>query len=173
MGLQKEHWMMIILALVFMVLSIYYPWVNYDRLPEMIPTHFDLAGKPDAWSEKSLGHLLVGPLITVITLLIMVVIAWWMAGVEDPRRVINGPKERIKKMSQERAEKIRSMAVFHTLLIMLLVSLVIMNVSIGQIQIASGYRENMGWGNMVIVALLIADAIYLTWQSVRLIYKSG
>lgn len=26
---------------------------NYDRLPDRIPTHFNLSGKPDAWARKS------------------------------------------------------------------------------------------------------------------------
>ena len=94
MGFRQEHWLMIILALVFMAFSLCYPWVNYDRLPERIPTHFDLTGEPDAWSEKSLGQLLLGPLITNVTWLMMVLVVWWMLKVEDPRRVINGPKEK-------------------------------------------------------------------------------
>ncbi|MGI6553129.1 MAG: DUF1648 domain-containing protein [Bacillota bacterium] len=173
MGFRQEHWLMIILALVFMAFSLYYPWVNYDRLPERIPTHFDLTGEPDAWSEKSLGQLLLGPLITNVTWLMMVLVVWWMLKVEDPRRVINGPKEKIKKMSRERAEEVRRIAVFHMLLIMLLVSMLIMNVSIGQVQVALGYRENIGPGILLLVALLLAEAFYVSWKCIGLVCRSG
>ena len=43
-------------------------WANtlyiYPKLPETIPTHFDITGKPDAWGHKS--SFLISPLIAMI-----------------------------------------------------------------------------------------------------------
>jgi len=43
-------------------------WANtlyiYQKLPETIPTHFDITGKPDAWGHKS--SFLISPLIAMI-----------------------------------------------------------------------------------------------------------
>lgn len=90
---------------------------------------------------------------------------------EDPRMVINGPREKVQSMSLHKVEQIRRMTVFHILLIMLLVALLIMNLSIRQVLVAMGNEETLGWGMPIIVAMLIGDSAVLAWQAIRLVYK--
>lgn len=42
-----------IVALVSLIFLIVYPMINYNTLPDKIPTHFDGAGNPDAFGKKS------------------------------------------------------------------------------------------------------------------------
>lgn len=161
---------MIFLTFLFISFSIYYPLANYDLMPDRIPTHFDKMGRPDAWSDKSIGTLLLAPLITIPTLLIMLPIAWWIAIVEDPRKIINASKKRIEKIGLEKAEEIRKMSISHILFIMMLVSLLILLVSVNQVQVAIEGEAMLGLSVNFIVAVLILDSIYITWKSIKMVY---
>jgi uncharacterized membrane protein len=46
-------WFMDIVGIIFILLIIGYPLVNYSSLPDQIPTHFDASGQPDAFGSKS------------------------------------------------------------------------------------------------------------------------
>lgn len=48
-------------AIVFLILSWWIAFSSYPRLPERIPVHFDLTGKPDRWGGRWMIFLL--PLI--------------------------------------------------------------------------------------------------------------
>lgn len=171
MGFNRWHIVMMVLALLFIGASIYFPLACYDMLPDKYPTHFNFFGEPDAWSRKNTSSLLAGPLILAATTLIMFPVAWWMARVSDPRKIINGPKEKIKNMPLERAEKIRQISIFHLLLIMLLTALLVLVISVESVVVAMGRQPAMGPGVPIITALLIGDSIYLTVRLLRLVYK--
>ncbi len=171
MRFNKYHWSMIILIFLFIGLSIYYPLSKYELLPDQIPTHFGISGEPDAWSNKSVGTLLLGPFITLPTLLIMLPIIWWIATIDDPRKIINGPREKIQKMSPERAEEVRQTTVFHLLIIMLLVAVLIMVISVKQVSVALGSLTTLGPSVPIIVILLLGDTIYFAWKVIRLVNK--
>lgn len=52
-------WIMEIVALAALLVNLF-PLFVYSDLPERIPSHFDLAGKIDGWSERSTILTLVG-----------------------------------------------------------------------------------------------------------------
>lgn len=55
-------------VLAHLFLAVYY----YPRLPDTIPTHFDLYGKPDGWGSKS--SLLMLPIISVAAYVLLTVV---------------------------------------------------------------------------------------------------
>ena len=166
---KKYHWLMLVVTVLIVAFSVYYPLANYERLPDKIPTHFNIAGQPDSWSAKSIGQLLFGQLLTIPILFIMFPLVWWVASVEEPRKLLNIPRKNAQKMSLERAEKIRRILLFHILLIMLLVALLVMVLAMGQVQVALNERQTLGWGMPVIVALLLGDSMFLTWRLISLV----
>ncbi|WP_321416461.1 DUF1648 domain-containing protein [uncultured Methanomethylovorans sp.] len=145
MKLNKYHWIMIALTFVFTGYSIYYPLINYDNLPDRIPTHFNYLGEPDTWSNNSMGVLLMGPLINLLIQLTILPIVWWMIKVEDFRTLINGPREKIQKMSNEKVNEIQKFVISHILFITFLVAILIMTVSIGQVMVASEKAASLGY----------------------------
>lgn len=171
MRFNRWHVIMIILTLLCMGASIVIPLACYDLPQDKYPTHFNLSGEPDSWSNKSLGSLLTGPIIVAVTTLIMLPVAWWIARVPDPRKIINGPKEKIKKMPIERAEQIRKVIVFHLLLITLLVSVTMFVIAVETVIVAVGKKTTIGPSGLIITVFLLADSLYMTLKLLRLVYK--
>lgn len=42
-----------IFLLIFIIIPFIYLGINYDTLPERVPTHFGLDGTANGWSDKS------------------------------------------------------------------------------------------------------------------------
>lgn len=170
MKFTRYHWIMIGLTFVFTGYSIYYPLINYDNLSDRIPAHFNYLGEPDTWSNKSVGVLLMAPLINLLIQLIMLLIVWWVTKIDDFRTLINGPREKIQKMSSEKVNEIQKFIISHTLFTMLLVATLIMAVSIGQTVVALGKTTSLGLSVAVCVILLIGECVYMVGKSIRLVY---
>ena len=171
MGLNRWYVVMIVLTFLFIAAAIYIPLANYDALPDRYPTHFNLAGEPDSWDSKSISTLLMGPGIVAATTLIMLPVTLWIAYVRDPRKIINGPKEKVKNMPLERAELIRKITVFHLLLIMLLISVMMLVISVESVLIAMGKQAAMGPAILITTIFLLADSVYMTVKLLGLVYK--
>lgn len=56
----------LVLAVACGLLGLAYAAFSYPSLPARIPTHFRLSGAPDAWSTKSLGSVLLLPMIGLV-----------------------------------------------------------------------------------------------------------
>ncbi|MBP7148144.1 MAG: DUF1648 domain-containing protein [Acidobacteria bacterium] len=53
-------------ALLCGTLVVAYTAAQYPHLPARIPVHFDIAGRPDGWSTRSFGTVMVLPLMTLV-----------------------------------------------------------------------------------------------------------
>lgn len=171
MKFTKYHWIMIGLIFAFTGYSIYYPLINYNNLPDRIPTHFNYLGEPDTWSNKTMSTLLIGPLINLFIQLIMLPIVWWVTTVDDFRTLINGPREKIQKMSIEKVRETQMFVSSHTLFTMFLVATLIMTVSIGQVMVASEKATSLGSNPAICIVLLIGECVYMVLKSTRLVYQ--
>lgn len=67
-GLSGNGLWIYLVSFFVIVLGTAYTLINYDRLPEMIPTHFNIQGQADAWSEKSLLTALTPSLVNLLLL---------------------------------------------------------------------------------------------------------
>jgi uncharacterized membrane protein len=61
-----------------------YALLGRDPLPPQIPTHFDLAGKPDAWGMSTM--LWVLPIVATVIYLLMTVVALFPSSFNFPMR---------------------------------------------------------------------------------------
>ena len=69
--LRKYFRRLYILPLLLVVGSILYTFLNYSKLPEMIPTHWNLLGEADNWQVKSPMNLAMNSLMQLILLVIL------------------------------------------------------------------------------------------------------
>jgi len=78
-------------------------WITYralsgpDRLPDKIPTHFDLAGNPNAWGPPSTLMLL--PAVALGVYLLITVVSQFPAAFNYPVRVTAGNRLRLEALS--------------------------------------------------------------------------
>lgn len=169
MKLENQHKLLIFLALIFTYLTFYLPYTYYDLLPDMIPVHFNFFGEADKWAAKSIASVFMGPFILGLTILIMLFLGWWITKSEDPLNFINAPKEKLAKLSLETAEEIRRFTLLHLLIITFLISVMSFVVTINQILIALGQPSNLAFSLAIITFILVADSLYLTYKTWRLI----
>src|SRR6185436_6425363 len=59
-------WSVLLSAAVAGVGAIAYTLARYDALPDRMPTHFGVARQPDGWSTKSVGAVMVLPIMTLV-----------------------------------------------------------------------------------------------------------
>lgn len=57
-----------VLIIVSWAIAFYY----WDKLPSIIPTHFNFSGAPDAWSEKSIFYTFLLPVFQTIMFLVFI-----------------------------------------------------------------------------------------------------
>jgi uncharacterized membrane protein len=78
-----------------------------DRLPERIPTHFDLAGRPDGFAAKSLGTWLLLPVIAAGMALFFALIGRLVWALRDRPEVLNVPaKAAFLRLPPEARERV-------------------------------------------------------------------
>ena len=86
------------LSLVIIFTSLVVSAVQYPNVPDMIPTHWDFNMEPDAWTPKSLGAMLMFPLINLALLAVM-----WLTGVLVERAKLQiDHKEPAKSFAQHK-----------------------------------------------------------------------
>jgi len=56
-----------VIPLIICIRAFYISLMHYDKLPDKIPTHFNLQGKADKWSEKSTASVYLMPIICIFT----------------------------------------------------------------------------------------------------------
>ena len=86
------------LSLLFIFALLIVTAIQYPNMPDMIPTHWNFNMEPDAWSPKSLGTILILPLIDIATLAFM-----WLTGILVERAKLQiDHKEPIKSFAQHK-----------------------------------------------------------------------
>jgi uncharacterized membrane protein len=141
------------------LLTLWHAWTNFDALPDRIPTHFSGSGKPDAWSDKSFGSVMVLPITTLATAVVMGALAFLVA---RAKRAIRLEKKGISLLAQQ---KYRSVIVGYICGLTFLVTAMLGIMSFGSIQVGLGEAERLSPVGLIfslIVALwAIAGAIYI------------
>ncbi|MBC7347181.1 MAG: DUF1648 domain-containing protein [Clostridia bacterium] len=150
--------------------SFWYPLAQYPEMPARIPIHFGFSGLPDAWTDKNLGALLLGPLIAAISYGGMTFLSCWIALVDDPKKVINASEKRLAAMSEARAEEVRRATLVFLFGIKLVLVAMLAYLSYGETMVALGAWEGLGWPSTALVALLLGLCGFFTWRILVLVY---
>ena len=68
-------WIYYIGTIILIIVSVMIILIQYPSLPDPIPTHFDINMNPDKWSVKSIAMVLMFPLISFATTVLMAIVA--------------------------------------------------------------------------------------------------
>ena len=74
-NLSSVPWLYYILSFIIIFASIAVALIHYPSIPDPMPIHFDINMNPDGWAAKSLGFVLMVPLVNLGMLIIMVLAA--------------------------------------------------------------------------------------------------
>jgi uncharacterized membrane protein len=67
----RTDWLLEAIAVLGIIFMVTYVIANYNNLPDTLPRHYNLAGQPDGFGEKSILFAL--PSIAIVTYLIMTI----------------------------------------------------------------------------------------------------
>ena len=71
-NIKLSHKILYLIAILLALASLAMAAIYWSRLPEMIPVHFGISGKPDDWASKSLFYAFLIPGLQVILLTLFV-----------------------------------------------------------------------------------------------------
>lgn len=86
-------------ALIFLFWLTYQATAGPNRLPDKIPTHFDLAGHPNAWGPTAYLYLL--PVLGLVLYLAMTVVARFPSAFNFPVRVTPQNRAALEQIGQQ------------------------------------------------------------------------
>lgn len=64
--MKKSHLVMYVTAYILLVASLMWTIYNYSNIADIVPTHFNIAGEADAWSNKSVTSVFSLPIIHML-----------------------------------------------------------------------------------------------------------
>jgi len=143
-------WLNITIVLFAWMVSV----VAFNELPERIPTHFGLNGKPDRWSDKTPLIFYMMPTIQVV----MVVIFIWI--IRYPKLFNFPQKNEIKNWPEENKKPIYKYLSKMSLVICLMINLLFLTI---QYSIIYGAKtETMSKIALVLIIIMTFSFIPLT-----------
>lgn len=143
-------WLNITIVLFAWMVSV----VAYDELPERIPTHFGLDGKPDKWSDKTPLMFYIMPTIQFI----MVVIFIWI--IRYPKLFNFPQKNEVESWPEEKKKPVYKYLSKMSLVICLMVNLLFLTI---QYSIIYGAKtETMSTKFLVLIFIMTFSFITLT-----------
>jgi len=150
------------------IFVIYFTAVNFSKLPDTIPTHFNFQGEADGWGGKN--AILIYPGMVVFIYLLFTGIIMALASVRDPKTMINLPDYVKSRITAEKAELLRVLMV--RCLFALKLTIIAMNVFLvyGNIETARGNWSGLGYWPMLFVVPILGLVFLMLYRSLRLAY---
>lgn len=141
-------WAIDFIAFAFLVALVAIPAINYNSLPDSIPTHFNAAGQPDDWGGR--GTLWLLPATGLFFFILMTI-------VEQFPQIYNYPVE----ITEENAERqyrnaVRLIRVLKTVILMIFSFL-----SFKTIQTATGSASGLGKAFLPVFLLMTFGIILI------------
>ena len=162
------------LMLLFLIFySFYYAIKFYPQLPDKIPAHFGIDGKPDGWVAKSWLTALGLSYFELALYLLMTIGTLVIIKSSNPLRFINLPipYSRIEKLGEQQLEEIRKIVIQLMLVVKVVIVSMFAWLSCRSIQVAIGIREGLGYSMWVFIIILLSLIIWLTFRVYRVINK--
>jgi uncharacterized membrane protein len=118
-------------------------WLQYDRLPEIIPTHFNLQGQPDDFGSR--GILLLLPVIATVLFVGMYFLKFIPHHFNYP----------VKKVTKENAEHLYSTSLRMILFLRVGIVLYFGYLTVMIMKVSQGKVAALGWVSLVLMLVLI------------------
>lgn len=158
-----------LITFLLVVFIIGYTAVNYSRLPETIPTHFNFQGTADGWGGK--GSIFIYAGMGIFVYLLMTGISLAFSVIRDPRVLINLPASVKERITPAKAEELRIFMIRS--LYALKLTILAMNTFLvfGNIQMATGNWTGLGYWPMLFIPIILAIAFLMVFRSMRIAYS--
>lgn len=133
--------------------------VAYPLLPSVIPSHFGVAGQPDATALKSWWSVFMPAMLQVV----LVALTWWLS--YHPQ-YSNLPTTLTIKLIPEPTQSIVKKLLAHMLVMTgLIASLIMAYISLGMVRVALEMTDRLNsWAIFGLVALLLTTiGVYTAW----------
>lgn len=154
---------------VFLLFLVFYLVISeYAALPERIPTHFNFQGIPDGTGGK--GTLILYPGFGAFLYVLITGVSLAMAVINDPKMLINLPEPAKQKITADQAEFLRIFIVRCLFAIKVITLGLMAYLAYGNLQVASGHADNIGYWPMIFVAALLVTLGFMLIKIFRLIY---
>lgn len=155
-------WMELIPAML-LIFAVCYSYANYPLLSDQVPTHFGIAGTPDAWAPKGFASVYMAPVIGIIVWLSMSLMNYFLIMLpEDPGKCINLPQKKKGELGPERMESIRTITARGMFLVNLTVAAMIAALQYSSINTMLGQQNGLGVTAKILTAVIIVEAIGLS-----------
>ena len=140
---------------------------NYAFLPEMMPTHFGLAGVADDWSTKGFWSVYLALVIGVLVWLSMFLMNYFLIiKPDDPSKYINLSQQQKVKLGPAQLEYIRTITARGMIIINLTLAAMITTLQYGSINTSLGLQKGLGWSVDMFGLALLVESIWLTIKTV-------
>lgn len=126
---------------------------RYGGLPDRIPIHFGLSGRPDAWAARSFGSVMLMPVGTLFLGIALAGVAWLTARAKRGMRRSSDPRILEAQM------RFRSATATYISIISILVTVQFLFGSLSTVKVAAGEWDKLHPGFMIVSGLLIVFAI--------------
>lgn len=161
-----------LIPVMLLIFAFCYSYANYPLLSDQVPTHFGLAGTPDAWAPKSFASVYLAPVIVTIVWLSMTLMNYFLIMLpEDPGKCINLPQNKKEELGPERMESIRTITARGLFLLNLTVAAMIAALQYGSINTALGLQNGLGVIANVFAVVIIVEAVGLSVKTIAMTYN--
>jgi uncharacterized membrane protein len=154
-------WTVLLAAAIAGVAVIVYTMNRFDAMPDPVPTHFGISGRPDGWSKKSVGAVMVLPLMTLVMGVTLGGVALLTAKAKRGLRLDDGSS--LVAQNRYRAAMSRYLAILGLLITTMLASL-----SVTSVQLALGQRRTLPAAILLVgLAIFLYAMIGAGWLAIR------
>lgn len=158
-----------LIPFLMLIFVIYFTAVNFNNLPDTIPTHFNFQGEADGFGGKNGIFIIPGMAIFIYLLFTGIILA--LAAVRDPKTLINLPDYVKSKITPEKAELLRILMV--RCLFALKLTIIAMNVFLvyGSIKTALNVWTGLGYWPLLFLVPILGLVFLMLYGSLRLAYS--
>jgi len=144
------------------VATVSYAMWSYEALPQRVPTHFDPAGEPDAWSDRSVASVMLLPTMNLVLCPFLAVLGWLTA---RAKRSVRGGTGGRSLLAQTAFRAATSRLISG---IALLTCALLTYLSVQAIRVALAQTDSLGSGVWWITGALVAYSLGgLIWIASR------
>ncbi|MFC2015074.1 DUF1648 domain-containing protein [Chloroflexota bacterium] len=157
------------IPLVLLIITLYTAVINYPGLPENIPIDFDSKGMVDDWAGKEMVFFYPG--ISTLIYAVFSAIGISMAVINDPKRLINMPRQWKDRLTAEDIESLRPMLIRFLYILKIVIMGMMAYLLYSSVEIAMGRAASVDSLPLYLFTLgIIGITGLLMWKLFRLVF---